>query len=152
MRGKRWCSAAIGTFVLSILALGTPATAAAATTCEQAGVAGAAPPLYCIAPASSYPGAKGWYAWVGFGGGCGPNPIRVDGPAGVCVVPDPVLVYRPVNGTWQRASLPVGLPGYVHPYVADWRWVYVSADGGMGIRAGWYAIRASDFLLRWRKT
>ena len=100
---------------------------------------------YCNASSHGYYNVVGWYGYVGHGGGaCGPMVPgdTSDGMAGVCVVPEPIAVWRWTSTGWKAASLNVSTRVYVYPYDRMWRWIW--SDGH------WYAIQAEDLRLVWR--
>lgn len=104
---------------------------------------------WCATLSTTYPEMKGWYAWIGLPGGpCNGGPLEnwyTGDLVGACVVPPPQTVWQWKNGAWVKASLPVGTKGYVHPYAADWRWVYTE-------ELGWTAVRADRMYLRYSKS
>lgn len=101
---------------------------------------------YCNTASTQYPGIKGWYGYVGVGGGaCGPI-IPGDNPppgmSGICLAPSPEPVWKHVSGGWNQSALAVGTRVYVYPMSKDWRWIYTNGS--------WYAIKAERLFLVWR--
>ncbi len=138
---------------LLAIALGMPAAAQAGSphqvSCHHWSGGGSEPAgRYCHAPATIYPNVRGWFGYVGHGGGpCGPTvpgtpPLGPDDPMGICVMPEPMPVWNWTGTGWSRTSLEVGTRTYVHPWTEHWRWIWLDGQ--------WSAIRARDLRLVWR--
>lgn len=129
-----------GVALVALLGAGT-GVATAATQCGTSEGA-----RWCNAPSTDFPQVRGWYGYVGTGGGpCNSNPRGTTFPAGfsgICVMPAPEAVWRWTGSAWTQAKLDVGVRGYVHPFADGWRWIHV--DGT------WYAIAANRLTLEWR--
>jgi len=115
--------------------------AQAAFTCGEVGLQ-----YWCNAPATDYPGVKGYHGYVGRGGGpCNANPkgtTFAPGAAGICAAPAPLSVWKHTAAGWQAARLDDGTRVYVHPWSTQWRWIYTGGS--------WYAIAASSLTIEWR--
>ena len=100
----------------------------------------------CWASSIYYPNLQGWYAKVGRPGDCNYTPFaRYFGPgyySGIsCIAASRASAWKLVNGAWVQTIVLSGTTGYVYPYTADWRWVYVND--------GWVAMRAGDVGIYW---
>jgi hypothetical protein len=149
MRVGRMSKLMIGA-MLVVLSLALPSLASAAYSVPICGLYPGndtwSQGRYCNTPSTQYPGAKGWYGFVGVGGGaCGPI-IPGDNPppgmSGICVAPNPEPVWKYTRSGWESSTLPVATRVYVHPMSREWRWIY---SGG-----SWYAISANRLFLAWR--
>jgi hypothetical protein len=102
---------------------------------------------WCNVVSTSYPDVKGWYGYVGRGGGpCNSNPRGTEFPVGsatvgICAAPAPIKAWRYTAAGWVGTGLNDGTRGYIHPYNATWRWLY--ADNA------WYAIEARNLTIEW---
>lgn len=102
----------------------------------------------CWAPSTAYPGLAGWYAKVGRPGDCNYAPFAGyfwAYPSSLqCLAIPRYDAYALTNGGWSHVSVVAGTTGYVYPYTAGWRWVYVSD--------GWVAMQAADVGLLWKQS
>ncbi|MCW2961218.1 MAG: hypothetical protein JWM90_1605 [Thermoleophilia bacterium] len=126
--------------LLAVVWLAAPSPAAAATKCSA---------TKCFAYSADYPKQTGWYAWIGRPGYCnsGPFPGYIDDPLTImmCAMSPRYDAYALVDGTWvANREITAGIRGYIHPFDATWRWVYV--DG-----TGWLAIRAAEVGILWNR-
>ncbi|MCW2928563.1 MAG: hypothetical protein JWM86_2531 [Thermoleophilia bacterium] len=139
----------LGLAAMVTLAAAAPASAnvaAARTSCATEVTASGASQRWCNVRSTAYPQTKGWYGYVGLGGGpCNSNPRGTNfdvGLVGICSAPAPTQVWRYTAKGWVSAYLQDGTRGYVHPFDASWRWIYVDGQ--------WYAIAAADLTLEWQ--
>jgi hypothetical protein len=99
----------------------------------------------CITSSNTYPNTVGWFGYVAPRSPCNGEPFRGywgEGVAGICMM-SYVDAWAWKNGGWVKTGLSEGTKGYVHPYAAGWRWLYVKDQG-------WVAIQSSQLSLLWQ--